>query len=53
MRISMIGHASIFVETQDSKFLMDPVLWDPHQEGLFDVCPQREVLHDLIPNLMF
>lgn len=49
MKISMIGHASIFVETQDHKFLMDPVLWDPHQEGLFDVCPQREVLHDLIP----
>ncbi len=46
----MIGHASIFVETQDCKFLMDPVLWDPHQEGLFDVCPKREVLHDQIPD---
>lgn len=46
----MIGHASIFVETQDCKFLMDPVLWDPHQEGIFDVCPQRKVLHDQIPD---
>ena len=49
MKISMIGHASIFIETQDCKFLMDPVLWDPHQEGLFDVCPKRQVLHDKIP----
>lgn len=28
---------------------MDPVLWDPHQEGLFDVCPKREVIHEQFP----
>ncbi|MDJ0799788.1 MAG: MBL fold metallo-hydrolase [Calothrix sp. MO_167.B12] len=50
MKIQMIGHASIFVETKDAKFLMDPVLWDPHQEGLFDVCPQREVITEKIPD---
>lgn len=49
MKIQLIGHASIFVETQDCRILMDPVLWDPHQEGLFDVCPKREVLHEQIP----
>ncbi|NWF60350.1 MAG: MBL fold metallo-hydrolase [Fischerella sp.] len=49
MQIHMIGHASIFVETQDCKILMDPVLWDPHNEGIEDVCPKREVIHELLP----
>ncbi|NMG07820.1 MBL fold metallo-hydrolase [Brasilonema sp. UFV-L1] len=49
MEINFIGHASIFVKTQDCQILMDPVLWDPHQEGLFDICPQREVIHENIP----
>jgi len=49
MEIHMIGHASILVRTQDHTILMDPVLWDPHQEGLFDVCPKREVLHQYLP----
>lgn len=50
MEIHFIGHASIFVKTQDCKILMDPVLWDPHQESLFDVCPKREVIHENIPD---
>lgn len=50
MKIEMIGHASIFIETQDAKFMMDPVLWDPHQEGILDVCPQRDVIIDQIPD---
>lgn len=49
MKIQMIGHASIYGETQDFRFLMDPVLWDPHQEGLFDVCPKREVILENLP----
>jgi hypothetical protein len=49
MEIHMIGHASIFVETQDCKILMDPVLWDPHAEGIEDVCPKREVIHEQLP----
>ncbi len=53
MEIQMIGHASILVKTQDHTFLMDPVLWDPHQEGLFDVCPKREALHERLPRYDF
>ena len=49
MRITMIGHASIFVETEDCNILMDPVLFDPHCEGIEDICPKREVIHDEIP----
>ena len=49
MQVQMIGHASIFVETQDCKILMDPVLFDPHAEGIEDICPQRQVILDNIP----
>ncbi|MCU1267472.1 MAG: hypothetical protein JWM21_3790 [Acidobacteria bacterium] len=53
MEIHMIGHASIFVKTEDCGILMDPVLWDPHQEGLFDVSPKREVIHKNLPQYEF
>jgi UDP-MurNAc hydroxylase len=49
MQIHMIGHASIFVETQDSKIIIDPILFDPHAEGIEDICPNRQVIHDEIP----
>ena len=49
MKIHLIGHASIFVETQDCKILMDPVLWDSHCEDIEDICPKREVIFDRLP----
>jgi hypothetical protein len=49
MKIHLMGHASLFVETQDCRILMDPLLWDPHQEGLFDICPKREAILEKIP----
>lgn len=49
MKIHMIGHAGIFVETHDCKILMDPVLWDSHMEGIETVFPQQEVIHEKIP----
>jgi UDP-MurNAc hydroxylase len=49
MRLTMLGHASLFVETADCRILMDPVLWDPHEEGLFAVCPTRELDADRLP----
>ncbi|NET33065.1 MAG: MBL fold metallo-hydrolase [Cyanothece sp. SIO1E1] len=53
MQVTMIGHASIFVETQDCKILMDPVLWDPFCEGLNESCPKREVTPENIPDYDF
>jgi hypothetical protein len=50
MEFHMIGHASLFIRTKNLNVLMDPVLWDPHQEGLFDIYPHREVLHDRLPS---
>jgi UDP-MurNAc hydroxylase len=49
MQIYMLGHASIFVETKDSKILMDPVLWNSHAEGIEDIYPQREIFQERIP----
>lgn len=49
MQIYMLGHASIYVETQDCKILMDPVLWESHAEGIEDIYPQRQVFHDRLP----
>lgn len=53
MKIDMIGHATIFVETQDCKILMDPVLWDPFCEGLNESCPKREVILEKLPEFDF
>jgi hypothetical protein len=53
MQVNMIGHATIFVETQDCKILMDPVLWDPFCEGLNETCPKREVIPENLPEFDF
>jgi hypothetical protein len=49
VKVHLIGHATLIVETIDKTILMDPVLGDPHQEELFDITPRREVLLDRFP----
>jgi len=51
VKIHLIGHATLLVETVDRTILMDPVLGDPHQEDLFEITPCREVLLDRFPAL--
>lgn len=53
MKINLLGHASLFVETADCKILMDPVLQDPFCEGLNESCPKREIITDKIPEFDF
>lgn len=53
MKIKMIGHASIFIESNDCKILIDPVLWDTFCEGVNVICPERVVKHKLIPDFDF
>jgi len=43
MRITHLGHASLYVETSSVRLLIDPVLIDPHQEGFLEVFPPRTV----------
>lgn len=41
MKITMIGHATLLIETKDIRVLTDPVLQDPHQEGMLEIFPRR------------
>ncbi|MCF4965693.1 MBL fold metallo-hydrolase [Nostoc sp. CMAA1605] len=50
MKIQMIGHASLFVETQDCRIMIDPVLWDRFCESTNSICPQREMIYEQIPD---
>ena len=50
MKIQLIGHASLFIETQDCKILMDPLLYTPAiVEGMQDICPKQAVILEKIP----
>jgi UDP-MurNAc hydroxylase len=53
MKIELLGHASLIVETQDCRILMDPVLWDPFCEGLNESCPKREIFPEQFPEFDF
>ena len=49
MKITMLGHASLYIETAGPRILMDPVLIDPHQEGKLAIFPDREVHWENLP----
>jgi UDP-MurNAc hydroxylase len=49
MRITQLGHASLYVETADLRVLVDPVLFDPFEEGVFEVFPRRTVRWEALP----
>ena len=53
MKIHMIGHASLFIETKDCRILMDPVFWDPFYEDRNETCPKREVIIENLPEFDF
>lgn len=53
MKIDLIGHASLLVETEDCQVLMDPVFFDPFCEGLNESCPKRTVFPEKIPDFDF
>ncbi len=47
--ITLLGHASLIIETPDAVIYCDPVLHDPHQEGLFEIDPARSLDHAKLP----
>lgn len=51
MRITLIGHATCLIETGAGSLLMDPVFFDPFEEGTVVSCPRREVDIDALPAL--
>jgi len=44
MRVTLLGHASVLVEMQGARCIMDPVFQDPFEEGAVVSCPKR-VIH--------
>ena len=43
MRVTLIGHATLYVEAGDASFLVDPVLRDPFEGGAVWSWPERSV----------
>lgn len=43
MKLTMLGHASLYVETDATRILIDPVLIDPQVDGVFSSFPARTV----------
>lgn len=51
MKVTLIGHASVLVELEGAVCLMDPVFFDPFEEGSVVSCPQRRVHVDRLPKV--
>ncbi len=49
VRVTLLGHASVLVEMEGAVVLMDPVFFDPFEEGTVVSCPQRKVRLDRFP----
>ncbi|HZG08671.1 MAG TPA: MBL fold metallo-hydrolase [Allosphingosinicella sp.] len=49
LAVTLLGHASLIVETPDAVIYCDPVLHDPHQEGLFEIHPPRSINAAALP----
>jgi UDP-MurNAc hydroxylase len=49
MRVTLLGHASVLVEMTGAVCLMDPVFFDPFEEGAVVSCPARAVHVDKLP----
>src|SRR5882724_8223592 len=49
MRVTLLGHASIFVEMKGARCLMDPVFHDPFEDTAVVSCPRRTIELDAIP----
>ena len=40
MKVTLLGHASVLVEMNGATCLMDPVFFDPFEEGAVVSCPE-------------
>ncbi|MEP7125151.1 MAG: MBL fold metallo-hydrolase [Byssovorax sp.] len=49
MKVTLLGHASVLVEMDGVRCLMDPVFADPFEEGTVVSCPRREIHEDALP----
>lgn len=49
MKVTLLGHASVLVEMDGAVCLMDPVFFDPFEEGAVVSCPKRVVHPERLP----
>lgn len=49
MKVTLLGHASVLVEMEGARCLMDPVFQDPFEEGAVVSCPRRVVHPERLP----
>ena len=49
MKVTLLGHASIFVEMRGARCLMDPVFQDPFEDTAVVSCPRRSIDLAAIP----
>ncbi|HEX2735450.1 MAG TPA: MBL fold metallo-hydrolase [Polyangiaceae bacterium] len=51
MRLEALGHASFVVRAANATLCFDPLLFDPHHEGLYEVYPPRSIDLGELPKL--
>jgi hypothetical protein len=51
MRVTLLGHASVLVEMHAATCLMDPVFFDPFEDGTVVSCPSRTVHLEALPHI--
>jgi hypothetical protein len=49
VKVTLLGHASVLVETGAMRILMDPVLRDPFESGMVVSCPKRKIHLERLP----
>ena len=49
MKVTTLGHASVLVEMNGTVCLMDPIFFDPFEEGAIISCPKRVVYPERLP----
>jgi L-ascorbate metabolism protein UlaG (beta-lactamase superfamily) len=51
MRITLLGHACLLIETADVRILCDPVFGDSFWDDMATPCPRRELRPEALPSI--
>ena len=49
MKVTLLGHAAVYIEMRGARCLMDPVFHDPFEDGAVVSCPKRSIDLKAIP----
>ncbi len=51
MRVTLLGHASLLIETSDLTVLTDPTFGDIELDGIAEFCPRRALDVTALPDI--